>query len=67
MIDDSWFWSGDRNRLSGLSSRVWGWYRSGRGAVVAVWGSALELFVESAAAVLVQAGVAAGALVSLVA
>ena len=35
--------------------------------MVVVWGSALELFVESAAAVLVEAGVAAGALVPAVA
>ena len=32
-----------------------------------MWGSALELFVESSSAVLVEAGVSAGALVSLVA
>ena len=61
------FGSGDRNWLSGVGSRVRGWYWFGLGAVVAVLGLGFELFVEAAAAVLVEAGVAAGALVSLVA
>ena len=59
MVDDPEFWSGDRNRAPGSGSRVRGWCRSGRGTVVAVWGSGFEVFVESSGPVLVEAHVAA--------
>ena len=66
LVDDPRFWSGYRNRPPRFGSRVRGCCRSGRGTGT-VWGSALEVFVESAAAVLIEAQVAAGALMPAVA
>ena len=67
MVDDPGFWGGDRNRSFRFGGRVRGWYRSGWGSVVVVWGSGFELFVESASPVLVETHAAAGASVALVA
>ena len=50
----------------GFGGWVRGWYWSGWGAA-AVWGSGFEVFVEAAGPVLVEAGVAAGALMPSVA
>ena len=67
LVDDPGFGSGDRNRLSGFGSgvRCCCWCRFG--GAVATLGSGGEVFVEAAAAVLVETGATAGALVPAVA